>query len=239
MFAEHFRREADGLVGGQRAVGIDIQSQFVIIGDLPDTGILHRHVDALNRRINRIHGDHANRKIFRLVPLGADIAAAARDRNFRVKLGIFSTAAGSDDMLRIHDFDVGIHLDIGRRHDALSLKLNVSDLRLVGVTVVLDCQPFQVRNDFRHILLDAGDGTELVKHAVNLHLADCYARQGRQHDSAQGIAQSGAIAPLQGFYYKSAVFFIFRNLNDFDVGFFKFKHDSTPSFWVVDCLGMS
>ena len=53
--------------------------------------------------------------------------------------------------------------------------LNVSNLRLVCLTVVLDLQTLDIHYNLGNIFLHAGDRAELVQYAVNLDLAHCRA----------------------------------------------------------------
>ena len=137
MLAEHFCGEADCLVGSKRTIGEYVKGQLVKISDLAYTGVLNGYVYSLNGSVNGIDGDHADGKIVVLILVCAYVAAALGDGKFNVKLGVL-TAQGSDGKVGIEDLNVGIHLDVRCLHNALSLKLNISSLCFIGLTVILD-----------------------------------------------------------------------------------------------------
>ena len=86
-----------------------------------------------------------------------------------------------------------------------------------------------VQHDLRHILLDAGDGGELMLDAGDLDAGGRGAGQGREHDAAQRIAQGGAVAPFQGLYHIFSVGILSRGLYALDLGLLNFNHP-VPSF---------
>ena len=63
-------------------------------------------------------------------------------------------------------------------------------------------------------MLDTGD----------LHGSNSGAGQRRQQDAAQGVAQSGAVATLQGLDYILAVIAVVGVLNTLNAGLFDFYH---------------
>src|SRR5699024_1120772 len=69
-----------------------------------------------------------------------------------------------------------------------------------------------------------------MKYTVDLHLAYCRSRKGRQHDSPERVAECSTITSFQRFHYESAKLFIFRYFGNFDFGFIKIKHYKIPSF---------
>ena len=75
-------------------------------------------------------------------------------------------------LIGIQDFDIRVSLDVRSRHSTLSMILDVSDFLLVCAAVVSDRKRLDVHDNFRNILFNAGDGTELMQDAVNLDLAD-------------------------------------------------------------------
>ena len=177
MLAEHLCREADSLIGRERSVGIHIQSQLIKVCHLADTGIVHGHIHPLNRGVNGIHCDHTDRQILALVLLGADIAASLGDGQLHVQLAFLAAAQRGDYEIGIEDFNILVRLDVRGSDYAFTFEFNISGLGFVGLAVVLDRQALDVHDDLGHILLDAGDGTELMQHALNLNLADSSARQ--------------------------------------------------------------
>ena len=61
------RGQRHGVLRRDRAVGLDLQDQLVIVGDLADAGLLDAVGDAADRRIDRIDRDQADRRVFRTV----------------------------------------------------------------------------------------------------------------------------------------------------------------------------
>ena len=77
----------------------------------------------------------------------------------------------------IEDFNILVRLDVRGSDYAFTFEFNISGLGFVGLAVVLDRQALDVHDDLSHILLNTGDGAELMQHALNLNLADSSARQ--------------------------------------------------------------
>ena len=173
MLAEYLRSQTDSLIGSQCAVRINIQGQLIIVCHLTDTGILYCHIYSLNGSVNGINSDNTDRKIIALVLVSTYISSALGDCQLHVKLAVLATAQMSDDKIRIQNFDILISLNIGSVYHAFALKLNVCGFRLVGLAAVLDCKTLDIHDDLSYIFLHAGNGTELVQHAFDFHLANC------------------------------------------------------------------
>ena len=62
---------------------------------------------------------------------------------------------------------------------------------------VLDHQALDVEDDVGHVLDDAGDGADLVLHALDLDARDGAAFQAGQQDAAQAVADGHAEAALE------------------------------------------
>ena len=71
-----------------RAVGLDVERQLVVVGALADAGLLDGVGDAADRREDRVDRDDADRLVGRLVLLGRAVAAAAADRQVQLELGL-------------------------------------------------------------------------------------------------------------------------------------------------------
>ena len=187
MLAEHLCSQTDCLIGSKCAVGVHIQCQLIIIGNLTHTGILNRHIHSLHRCIDGINRNDTDRQIFALVLVSADIASALCDGELHVQTAVFSATESCNGKIRIHNLNVLIHLDIRCFHHTLALKLNISCLRLIGCAVVLDRQTLDVHDNLSYILLNGRNRTELMQNTVDLYLAYCCSRQRREHNSSQGI----------------------------------------------------
>ena len=171
MLAENFGRKADRLIGRDGTIGGNIQCKLVIVCLLSDTSILHGYVDSLYRRVDGIDRDDTNLGVGCFVLVGADITSSFCDGQLNEQLGVHAAQCGNHKV-RIHDLDVLIHLNIGSAHDPFSLTFNISSLGLVGLTGITDCKALDIHDDFRHIFLNTGNGTEFVLYTVDLDLAD-------------------------------------------------------------------
>ena len=229
MLAEYFGRQAHCLVGIQSTFCIYIQRQLVKVSDLTHTGILHCQVYTLNRRIDGVYRNHTDGHVFCLAFVRADIAASLCNRQLHIQLAVRSAVQCGNDLIRIHDLDILIYLDIGSSHNALTLEFNVSDFCLIGLAVVADCKALQIHDDLGNVFFHTGNRAEFMENSLDFHLADSRTRQRGEHDSSQGVAQSRSIASFQRFYNKSAVFFIIGNLCNLNFWFVEIKH-TRPSF---------
>ena len=88
------------------------------------------------------------------------------------------------DLIRIHDFDILICLNISSSYNALAFTLNVCSLRFIVSAVIFDGQALKIHNDLRNVFFYARNGAEFVKHTINFNLAYSCTRQGRQHNSS-------------------------------------------------------
>ena len=138
MLAEHLSRKADSLIRSKRSIGVNIQSQLIVIGNLSHTGVLDGHIDTLNRGVDGIYRDHADRKILALILVSAHIATALGDRQLHVEATIRTATQCCDDLIRVHDLDVRVSLNISSSDHALALMLNVCGLDFVAVAVILN-----------------------------------------------------------------------------------------------------
>ena len=233
MLAQDLCRKADCLVRFQCTVSVYIQGQLIIIGNLAHTGILYSQVYSFYRRIDRIHSDHTDRHIVALSFVSADVTASFGDGQFHVQLAVGTAVQCRDHLIRIHDLNILIYLNVRCSDNTFTFELNICNLGLIGLAVIADRKAFQVHNNFRHIFLDTRNRTELMQNALNLYLAHCCARQRRKHNSAQRITKSSTIAALQGFYNESSVLLVIRNLCNFNFRFVKIKHSKAPPFTLV------
>src|SRR5215208_7851570 len=87
----------------ERAVGLDVQRELVVVGLLADARGVHGVGDALDRREDRVDRDHADRLVGGLVVLGRGVAAAVPDRQVHLELGLL--LEGGDADLGVEDLD--------------------------------------------------------------------------------------------------------------------------------------
>ena len=92
MLAKNFCSKADSLIWSQCAVGVNIQGQLIVIGNLSNTGVLNRHIDTLNWCVNGINRNHTNREIFSLVLVRTYISTALCDCQFHIELTVSAAA---------------------------------------------------------------------------------------------------------------------------------------------------
>src|SRR3954452_12046497 len=85
---EDLGRLAQGVLRFDRAGGLDVEREPVVVGALADTGGLDGVGDAPHRREDRVDGDDADRLIGSLVLLGRPVAAATADRHVHLELGL-------------------------------------------------------------------------------------------------------------------------------------------------------
>src|SRR5581483_12461889 len=101
---------AHGLLRRHRAVGPDLDDQAVVIGRLPDTGLLDREVRLLDRGEDGVDRDDLDRLAFALVPVGRDVALAALDVPLHAQVALAGQRA--DVQVGVHDLDARGRLDV-------------------------------------------------------------------------------------------------------------------------------
>ena len=87
MLDQDLRRQTDRFIGRDAAVGDYLQDQTVVVRLLADTRILDLVVDPPDRSKDRVDGNHADRLIRRLVPLGRHIAPSPLEGELHLQLG--------------------------------------------------------------------------------------------------------------------------------------------------------
>ena len=112
MFAQYLRSEADSLIRIQCSIGIYIQCKFIEISNLTNTGILYDHVYTVNRCVDRINCDHADRHVVSLTFISTDVTTATGDRKLHSQSAVLASVKSSNDLIWIHDFDILICLDV-------------------------------------------------------------------------------------------------------------------------------
>src|SRR5699024_1071587 len=110
---------------------------------------------------------------------------------------------GGDVQVGIEDLDLAVRVDVTSLDLTLAGCLDVDRLRSVAVQLGDDA--LDVQHDLGHVFLDARDGGELMLYARDLDAGRCRTGQRGQQDAAQGGAQSGAIATLEGLHNEFTV----------------------------------
>ncbi len=140
-----------------------------------------------------IDGDEAQSEIVVEVAVGGDVTAPAFQAHFHVQLPAF--ADGRDVDVLVENFHVAIGFDHARGDDARLIRAQVDGLGAIAAELERDL--LQVQDDVGRILHHAGDGLELVQHALDLDGRDGGAFDRRQHDAAQRVADGGAKATFE------------------------------------------
>src|SRR3954469_22389182 len=184
-----------------RAVGLDVQRELVVVGALADAGLLDRVGDAPDRREDGVDWGDADRLVGRLVLLGGAVAPAAADRHVHLELGL---------LLERRDVHVGVEdLDARGQVDVLGRDLaragdDQRGLDLGRVRVHAADDALEVQDDVGDILRDALDRRELVGDALDPDAGDGRAGQRGQQHSAQRVAEGVAEAAVEGLDHERA-----------------------------------
>ncbi len=160
-----------------------------------------------------------------LVPVGGVVAPAVGQGQLHVEAG--PGAQSGDVELRIQDLHLAVGLDVACGDFALAAGFNIH--RLDSLAVELGDDGLDVEDDLGDIFLHAGNGAEFVLDPGDLDGGHRGAGQGGEEHPPQGVAQSGAIAPLQRLHHVLAVGVVAHVLLTVNAGFFDFNH-RLPSF---------
>ena len=178
---------------GDRRLGLDIEHQPVEVGALLDTGGLDAVGDLEHRRVDRVDRDAADLGADDLVRRGRDVAAAALDDQLDLELALLGQG-GQLEIGVVHG-DAGGRRDVGGGDVTGALLAQVHGDRLVVLGG--NHQLLEVQDQLGDVLLDAGDGGELVQHAVDADAGDAGAGDGRQQGAAQRVAEGVAESGLE------------------------------------------
>ncbi len=181
------RRER--LFRADRAVGLDLDRQLVVVRDLADPGRLDPVVDLADRGEDRVDRDDPDRQ--RLGALGRQVADAALDGQVDLDRHVVGVE-GHQDLLGVDDLDVGRLGDVGGR-DGPRPALDQPELDRMGGEA-LEPELLDVQDDLGDVLLDPGDRGELLVDVTNLDRGDRGAFERRQQDAPEGVAEGDAVA---------------------------------------------
>src|SRR4051812_39649233 len=184
-----------------RAVGLDVERELVVVGALADAGLLDRVGDAADGREDRVDRDDADRLVGGLVVLRRAVAAATADRHVHLELGLLLERG--DVHVGVEDLDAGGQVDV-LRGDLTGAGDHERRLDLGGVGVHPADDALEVQHDVGDVLGDALDRGELMGDAL-----DPDARHGRtgergQQHPAQRVAEGVAEAAVEGLDHERA-----------------------------------
>ena len=140
-------------------------------------------VKAFQKKYN-LTANHADWQFTVLILLCTDISTSLGNGKLHIETAIFSAAKCCNYLVRIHNFNILINLNVCSGNNTFALMLDISNLWLVCLAVVLDFKTLHIHDDLCNIFFHSRDRGELVKHALNLNLTDSCTRKRRQHDSS-------------------------------------------------------
>lgn len=177
------------------AVGFHFQDQLVVVQRLTLTGRLDAVGDALDRRVESVDGDEADRRVFRTVAVGRDVALAVIDRELHAHRS--AVVQRAEHVVGVQDFDVGRGFDLTSGHRAGARGAQGHALRTFGVHA--HGQLLDIQNDVDDVFTDAFERGEFVHHAIDLDGGDGGALQRREENATQSVAERHAEAALERF----------------------------------------
>ena len=175
-----------------RAVGLDLDRELVVVRGLLHAGGLDVERDAPHGREDRVDRNHTDRR-GPLVALGREVAAALLDGQVdgEAALGVDRR----DVQVGVEDLDVGGGLDVAGEDVARAALVEAQRhglLRGAAEDDVLD-----VQDEVGDVLLDTRDGVELVEGLVEPDLGDGGTRDRRQQRPAEAVAEGVAETGLE------------------------------------------
>src|SRR3954452_23678358 len=177
-----------------RAVGLDLERELVVVGALADARALDRIGDATHGREDRVDRDDADRLVGRLVLLRWAVAAPAPDRHVHLELGL--GLQRRDVHVGVEDLHAGRQVDVLGR-DVARARDDERRLDLGGVRVHAAHDALEVEDDVGHVLLDALDRRELVGDALDPDAGDGRTGERGEENAAQRVAERVAEAAIE------------------------------------------
>ena len=81
VVAQYLRAERNRIARSDGTIRPNLEREFIIVGQVADTGVLHGVVDLVDRRVDRIHRNDPDGGLMLLVLLCRDIATARSQRD--------------------------------------------------------------------------------------------------------------------------------------------------------------
>ena len=151
-------REGNRVFRRNHTVGFNDQSQFVIVGNLSDTGTVNTVGNAFDRRINRINGNQPDRRIGRFVLAGRNITFSGINRQFHVDFG--AGVQRADKEIGVFDFNVMAGFNHRRRHFARTFRLQIHGLLAFAVNG--DGQSLDVQDNIGNVFSYTRDNRKFM-----------------------------------------------------------------------------
>ncbi len=185
--------EATASRGRDRRLRLDVQDELVEVGALTRTGGVDAVADLEDRRVDRVDRNLSGLGVLVAVLRRRDVATATLDGELELELR--GVVQGRDDELGVVDLDAGGSGDVGRG-DLTGTRL--AQVRRDGlIALARDDELLDVQDDLGDILLDTGNGAELVEDAVDADARDGRTGDRRQEAATQRVADRVAEAGLQ------------------------------------------
>jgi len=161
---DQLRGKPERIAGSDGTVGPDLDRQFVVIGDLPETRRFDGVVALADGGVHGIDGNEPDAEVVLEIAVGGNVAAAAFEAHFHVELAAF--AYGCDVDLFVENLDIAIGFDGGAGDHSRLVGAQID--RLGAVAGKLERDLLQVEDDVGRVFDHAGNRLELVEHAFDL-----------------------------------------------------------------------
>ena len=146
----------------------------------------------MDRCVYRVHRDNSDGLLGLLVLVAGHISAAVIEGQLHCQLGVLHQSRYVQ--IGIENLHFGIAFDVAGGH--LTGADCLDNCHLLAFGIKLGYYALDIEHYLGDILLDSGDGRELMLHAVDLNAGGrCAGQRGKQY-AAQGITEGGAVPAL-------------------------------------------
>ena len=184
-----------GIFRRDRAIGLDLHGQLVVIEDLAFARILDLVGDAAHRAVETVDRNETDRRVFGTVAIRRDITLAKRNGEFHADVGTLVERA--KHQIRIKHLDVGADRNVAGGDDARTLLRQRHALRAFGMKA--QRKLLDIENDVGDILAHAGDRGEFMQHAIDLDSRNSRTLKRRHQNTTKRVAERQAEAALKRF----------------------------------------
>ena len=194
MLVDDIRSLHHGVTRRDRAVGLDLEHEAIVVGVLAHAARLNQLGAATHGREERVNMDDADRVVIALVVLVGDVAAAVADAHAHGE--VTALGEGGDVVVGVHELKAGRDEEVRARHLAGSVDRD-GRLALLDGILSLEHQALHVQDDVGNILDHVGDGGELMLGAIDLNRLNGSALERGQQHAAQRVTERVAVAALE------------------------------------------